>query len=145
MLIRRMHRSTGRLLLRSVDAPEEIVTMPVLWGAATGNFQPTRCSSRRLPSQWNYAEMHFEGSTIHGRSCYLGQDHSGQHFFAKGVGWIHSNGWEPAHGNCGVFPRWGAERERSFALSFAALVVHFTINGGVASAASHQHETIRQS
>ena len=97
--------------------------MPALWGCATGTFRPSHRSSHPLPIWQERGDVELEGSTIHGRSCYLGQDRSGRHLFAKGVGWVHSQGWEPSHGNCGVFPRWGAERERDFALRFAALGV----------------------
>ena len=36
-----------------------------------------------------------KGSSIHGRSCYLGQCPLGRRYLAKGVGWVHSAGWEP--------------------------------------------------
>jgi hypothetical protein len=108
---------------QSPDAPVEIAAMPALWGAATGTFQQSRHPSPLLPSCWDVPEVEVESSTIHGRSCYLGRDRSGRHFFAKGIGWIHCKGWQPNHGNCGVFPRWGAERERDFALRFAEVGV----------------------
>jgi hypothetical protein len=62
-----------------------------------------------------------QGSTVHGRSCYLGEDREGVHYFAKGIGWIHFSGWDPSHGSFGVLPRWAAERERDFAQRLSSM------------------------
>lgn len=121
MLSLSLKTSRGETVWLSDDAPASVAAMPALWGAANGTFRPSRPPEHPLPIWDGRGEVELEGSTIHGRSCYLGQDHLGRHFFAKGVGWVHSRGWEPSHGNCGVFPRWGAERERDFALKFACL------------------------
>jgi hypothetical protein len=54
-------------------------------------------------------------STIHGRSCYLGEDSSHNHYFAKGVGWVLADGWMPELGSLGILPLWAAVRERDIA------------------------------
>jgi len=58
---------------------------------------------------------HFQTSTIHGRSCYLGKDNSGYHYFTKGIGWVLSDGWKPELGSLGILPLWSAIRERKVA------------------------------
>jgi hypothetical protein len=113
----------GEMLWCSDDAPQQIVTMPAIWGAATGTFRPPRRASYPLPTWGDLQELQLDSRTIHGRSCYLGQDVSGRHYFAKGIGWIYSYGWEPCFGNSGILPRWAAERERDFAIRLAAMNV----------------------
>jgi len=54
-------------------------------------------------------------STIHGRSCYLGEDSTHNHYFAKGVGWVLADGWMPDLGSLGILPLWAAVRERDIA------------------------------
>jgi hypothetical protein len=59
---------------------------------------------------------------IHGRSCYLGFDENeNRHYFAKGIGWIMSTGWEPKDGSSGILPLWAAERERDFSFEITKL------------------------
>ncbi len=94
--------------------------MPALWGAATGTFKPNVASQMSL-AQHGCSPVKAIGSSIHGRSCYLGQCSLGRHYFAKGVGWVYSAGWQPDHGSFGIVPRWAAERERDIALRFAEL------------------------
>jgi hypothetical protein len=55
------------------------------------------------------------------RSCYLGRDPRGDHYFAKGVGYCLDPGWTPERGSAGVLPRWAALRERDVGRALAAL------------------------
>jgi hypothetical protein len=123
MLSLLLKTSKGRHIWCCSEAPEQVTAMPALWGGAIGTFRPNRGSAYLLPAWQGRDHIELEGSTIHGRSCYLGKDESGRNYFAKGTGWVFSRGWEPCHGNSGVLPRWAAERERDFALAFAALGV----------------------
>ena len=132
----------GKLLWMSPQTPHQIAALPALWAVVEGTFATPFSKCQTLE---HLGELQFfgQGSSIHGRSCYLGQCQSGRHYFAKGVGWIHSAGWEPNHGSMGIVPQWAAERERDFALRFAkigisavcpeAIIAHQTIpdaNGG---------------
>ena len=54
-------------------------------------------------------------ASIHGRSCYLGSDNSGYHYFSKGIGWVLSDGWKPELGSLGILPLWAAIREKEIA------------------------------
>lgn len=108
----------GELLWASPQTPQQIAALPALWSAVEGTFAPSLAGHPELP-RFGEPRSFGQGSSIHGRSCYLGQCPSGRHYFAKGVGWIHSIGWEPGHGSMGIVPRWAAERERDFALRFS--------------------------
>lgn len=132
----------GDLVWHAIDAPEAVLSLPALWGAATGTFKPDRASLKSFVRHTS-PFVQATGSSIHGRSCYLGQCSSGRFLFAKGVGWVHSAGWQPDHGNSGIVPHWAAEHERDFTLRFTelgvatvrpeAIIAHQTIpdaNGG---------------
>ena len=120
MLRLTLNAHPGKLVWASPDAPKEIVSLPALWGAAEGTFAPKPTGRKGFP-RLDVSCVSVEGSSIHGRSCYLGQCPAGRHYFAKGVGWVHSAGWEPSHGSMGIVPRWAAERERDFAFRFSEL------------------------
>ena len=133
----------GKLVWHATNAPGAVLSLPAFWCVATGRFEANRASSK-LIAKHDSLPAKVVGSSIHGRSCYLGQGTSGRHYFAKGVGWIYSAGWQPSQGSFGIVPRCVAEHERDFTLRFAelgaatvrpeAIIAHQTIpdaNGGL--------------
>jgi len=115
MLSLRLTTHPGQLVWASPNAPKEIVSLPALWGAADGTFSLNPLARKSFP-RFDVPCVSVEGSSIHGRSCYLGQCPMGRHYFAKGIGWVYSPGWEPDQGSFGIVPLWTAERERDYSL-----------------------------
>jgi len=87
---------------------------------------------------------HLQTASIHGRSCYLGSDNSGYHYFSKGIGWVLSDGWKPELGSLGILPLWAAIREKEVAtilrriglnvvepvsIEIHSLIPHYSSNG----------------
>jgi hypothetical protein len=99
------------------DAPSVLAEMqrpPVL-------IQPGRVTPvvRDLRLDQTLETLSVQTMGHHARSCYLGEDADGLHYFAKGIGWCLSPGWSPERGNTGVLARWAAERERDLSLALA--------------------------
>lgn len=102
------------------STPDEFPKGYAAWVAGEPNFNPPP-RDYRLVGQDPAGKFAYQTSSIHARSCYLGQDESGCHYFAKGVGWILADGWTPKFGSTGILPLWAAERERDVALQLARL------------------------
>ena len=91
------------------------------WSIAAETFAAGGMAPSIFENDSAVLHLTFTGS-IHGRSCYLGFDENEKrYYFAKGIGWIMSTGWEPKDGNCGVLSLWTAERERDISLELTKL------------------------
>jgi hypothetical protein len=114
-----LNKGSGERVWLASNAPEALVDLkqpPVL-------VHPGRLTPRVLDLSLNHALETFQVQSMghHARSCYLGRDEAGLHYFAKGIGWCLSPGWEPQRGNTGVLTNWAATRERDLSLSLASL------------------------
>jgi hypothetical protein len=120
MLCLTLNAYPGRLVWASPNTPKEIASLPALWGGAEGTFAPKPTRRKGFP-RFDASCISVEGSSIHGRSCYLGQCPAGRYYFSKGIGWVYSAGWQPNHGNFGIVPLWAAERERDYSFRLAEI------------------------
>ena len=114
-----LNKGSGERVWLAGNAPEALVDLerpPVL-------VRPGRLTPRVLDLRLNHAleTLQVQSMGHHARSCYLGKDEGGLHYFAKGIGWCLSPGWEPQRGNTGVLTSWAAKRERDLSLSLANL------------------------
>lgn len=119
MIYLSLQSTNGSLFWHSSTAPSEILNLASFWSVSADTF----CSGLKNPSVFSTDTIGKFNSaltgSIHGRTCYLGFEHEeGRHYFAKGIGWTWSNGWSPSDGSYGIFPLWGAERERDFSFQF---------------------------
>jgi len=85
-----------------------VLKIPGIWCIGTSR-SIVKSDIIYLPKDWSLKSIAYSNS-IHCRSCYLGF-YNGRHYFAKGTGWIHSNGWEPEHGNAGILTKRAADWE----------------------------------
>ena len=117
MLDLELDQGSGRMVWLSPDAPtaiRELKTPPIL--TRPGKFTGV---VRKASLEEGLHCMRVQSMSHHARSCYLGQGQDGYHYFAKGIGWCLSPGWDPDRGNTGVLAGWAARRERDIALSLA--------------------------
>lgn len=118
MLKIKLSWNDGESIWRSSDAPTSIPISLSAWvmGApkVTKNIKPYQLA---MPISSGPSNQGYQTSTIHGRSCYLGSDIEGYNYFAKGIGWVLTDGWKPSFENLGIFPLWAAIRERDIAIS----------------------------
>lgn len=122
MIRLKLQPTEGTLIWKSPTASRKINELQPFWSIAAESLS----FCEMIPSIFENDNCDGLNSaitgSIHGRSCYLGFDKKEhRHYFAKGVGWTWSSGWEPKDGNSGIFPLWGAERERDISLHFTKL------------------------
>jgi len=106
----------GTLVWANAAAPLEFKSGLVAWAAGVKSASSnTERYELTVPSEAGCPLHEYQTSTIHGRSCYLGVDEAGYNYFAKGIGWVLSDGWKPSFDNLGILPMWAALRERDVA------------------------------
>jgi hypothetical protein len=117
----RINRHPGTILWQSPEVEDALLRMPALWVNGLGSTALCSCRPQQLMRMDAINIIYCQASSIHGRSCYLGNSNSDRHYFAKGTGYIHTYGWDRALGSYGILPRWAAERERDMAYRITAL------------------------
>lgn len=98
------------------NAPPQFMAGFVAWAVGVERvIRDVKSYELAVPLELAIPTPLYQTSAIHGRSCYLGRDDTGNHYFAKGVGWVLADGWKPSFDNLGIFPLWAALRERDVA------------------------------
>ncbi len=137
MLSIRLLWSQGICHWRSASAPLDLPGLHGAWVVGetylTNRLEKYKISEKC--TKLNGSITIVQTLSIHGRSCYLGQDENNNHYFAKGIGWVVSDGWRADLDNLGILPLWAAERERDVAIyynkSLLSAVEPITIMGHI--------------
>lgn len=104
----------GNLLWSDKNIPRELVSD--IWPISVGLSLTTTPLVRDYKINELGKNTMVQSMGHHGRSCYLGADDDGWHYFSKGVGWCLGSGWAPILGNTGILAKWAAIREKDISL-----------------------------
>lgn len=103
----------GNIEWLSETAPEAVRTLETFWSIGADTF----CGTEKHGSIFDSSTgKNFVSSLLHGRSCYLGQcPQEKRHYFAKGIGWTHVNGYAIENGLYGMLSSQEAQYDRQAA------------------------------
>ena len=104
------------------DAPKNLIDKGVAWVSGE-RYISSAIKEYLICDIWQKcaSDLTFQTSSIHGRSCYLGTDENKNHYFAKGIGWVLTDGWNPQFGSLGILPLWAAKREKDIAFKLKSI------------------------